>query len=62
MGSMPEQTSEQRSVHSHPRDTSTVNHDPSRPWTNTRPRGANPEPHRSDFERSVERFNALVGR
>jgi hypothetical protein len=30
-------------------------------WRNTRPRG-NPEPDRRDLERSVERFEALLGR
>jgi hypothetical protein len=36
-------------------------HDPRRPWLNTRPR-ANQELDRRDFERSVERFEALLGR
>ena len=62
MGFMPDQTNDQRSVHSHPRDDTTPKHDPSRPWTNTRPRDANTELDRADFERSVERFSALVGR
>jgi hypothetical protein len=30
-------------------------------WKNTRPRG-NPEPDRHDLARSVERFQALLGR
>jgi hypothetical protein len=30
-------------------------------WRNTRPRG-NPEPDRRDLERSVERFEMLLGR
>lgn len=30
-------------------------------WRNTRPRG-NQEPHRADLERSVERFEMLLGR
>jgi hypothetical protein len=30
-------------------------------WQNTRPRG-NAEPHRQDLERSIERFEALLGR
>jgi len=36
-------------------------HDPSRPGTNTVPRG-NGDPDRRDLERSLERFGAVVGR
>ena len=37
-------------------------HDPTRPWTNSRPRAANPEPDRGDLERGLEKLTALVGR
>ena len=36
-------------------------HEPVPTWRNTRPRG-NPETDRRDFERSVERMEAVLGR
>ena len=39
-----------------------VQHDPRRPWRNTRPRGSNGHTDRRDVERGMERLASLVGR